>query len=288
MNDVLLINSLVVEHQNNPLGIDVKNPRFGWKLQSKLKNVIQTAYQLQVFAGQTLAVDTGKVESDASVEVAIEGWETSPMTRYDVVVNVWDNKGRNADATSWFETGRLGVAFASSWVEPDQIPTPSSMEGKDMSQAADGANPYKRIERDFAEFRPSQFIRIPFKLDKPVKKARVYATAHGIYEMEVNGVKPDDRKFAPENTTYKKVLQYQTYDVTQYLKSGKNVIGITVADGWWAGRVGTTGDCCQYGDKVGILLDGVIEYQDGTVENISAEQGVSSIGPLIYSDLFVG
>ena len=73
MNDVLLINSLVVEHQNNPLGIDVKNPRFGWKLQSNLKDVVQTAYQLQVFVGETLAVDTGKVESDASTEVVIEG-----------------------------------------------------------------------------------------------------------------------------------------------------------------------------------------------------------------------
>lgn len=288
MKDTLWINGLVVEHQNTPMGIDVKNPRFGWKLQSRLRDVVQTAYQLQLYADQTLAADTGKVESDASTEVVIEGWEASPMTRYDVVVNVWDNKGREAGTVSWFETGRLGIPFMSGWVEPDQIPTHSSMEGKDMSKAADGENPYKKLDRDFAEFRPAQFIRIPFELDKPVKKARVYATAHGIYEMEVNGKKPDDRKFAPENTTYKKVLQYQTYDVTPYLKSGKNVIGITVADGWWAGRVGTTGDCCQYGDKVGLLLDGVIEYQDGTVKNISAEQGVSSTGPIIYSDLFVG
>lgn len=288
MNDTLFINSLVVEHQTTPLGIDIKNPRFGWKLQSKLRDVLQTSYQLQVFTDQTLAVDTGKVESENSTEVVIQGWETAPMTRYDVVVTVWDNKGRVAHLESWFETGRLGMPFESRWVEPNQVPTPSSMDGKDMGVGAIGANPYKKTERDFAEFRPSQFIRIPFELNKPVKKARIYATAHGIYELEVNGKKPDDRKFAPENTTYHELLQYQTYDVTQYLNSGKNVIGITVADGWWAGRVGTTGDCCQYGDKIGILLDGVITYQDGTEEKISAEQGVSSTGPFIYSDLFVG
>ncbi len=288
MKDELWITDLTIEHQTAPMGIDVQNPRFCWKLQSRLRNVMQTAYRLQIYEDQILAADTGKVQSVDSTEVVIGGWKSAPMTRYDVAVTVWDNKGRQAGTESWFETGRLGVPFQSGWIEPDQIPTPSSMTGKDMSQAADGSNPYKKAERDFAEFRPPQFIRIPFELDKPVKKARVYVTAHGIYEMEVNGARADDRMFAPENTTYHKVLQYQTYDVTPYLRSGRNVIGVTVADGWWAGRVGTTGDCCQYGDKVGILLDGVIEYQDGSVKQISAEQGVSSTGPFIYSDLFVG
>lgn len=288
MEDILILSGLSIEHQTTPMGIDVKAPRFGWKLESTLRGVQQTAYQIQVYAGQTLAADTGKAESAASTEVVIQGWQTSPMIRYDVAVQVWDNRGRLARTESWFETGRLGVPFASSWVEPDQIPTPPSMEGRDMSIDAIGANPYKRVQRDFAEFRPPQFIRIPFELDKPVKKARVYATAHGIYELEVNGSRPDDRKFAPENTSYHKILQYQTYDVTPYLRSGKNVIGVTVADGWWAGRVGTTGDCCQYGDKVGLLLDAVVEYADGTQETFSAEQGVSSTGPFVYSDLFVG
>lgn len=288
MYDSLLIADFVVEHQVTPLGIDIKTPRFGWKLQSKLRDTVQTAYRLQIFADQKLEVDTGRVESEESTEVVIEGWETAPMTQYGVVVEVWDNKDRRVETETWFETGRLGVPFRSDWVEPEQEPTPPSMDGKDMSKAADGANPYCKVKRDFAEFRPSQYIRIPFEAGKPIKKARIYATAHGIYELEINGIKPDDRKFAPENTTYKKVLQYQTYDVTQHLMSGKNVIGVTVADGWWAGRVGTTGDCCQYGDKVGILLDGVIEYQDGTKDYISTEHAVSSTGPLVYSDLFVG
>lgn len=288
MYDSLLIADFVVEHQVTPLGIDIKTPRFGWKLQSKLRDTVQTAYRLQIFADQKLEVDTGRVESEESTEVVIEGWETAPMTQYGVVVEVWDNKDRRVETETWFETGRLGVPFRSDWVEPEQEPTPPSMDGKDMSKAADGANPYRKVKRDFAEFRPSQYIRIPFEAGKPIKKARIYATAHGIYELEINGIKPDDRKFAPENTTYKKVLQYQTYDVTQHLMSGKNVIGVTVADGWWAGRVGTTGDCCQYGDKVGILLDGVIEYQDGTKDYISTEHAVSSTGPLVYSDLFVG
>lgn len=114
------------------------------------------------------------------------------------------------------------------------------------------ANPYAKGERDFSEFRPPQYVRIPFNAGKGVKSARVYVSAHGLYRLAINGVRPDDREFAPENTTYFKLLQYQTYDVTPWICAGKNVFALILADGWWAGRVGTTGDCCQYGDKLGL------------------------------------
>lgn len=63
-------------------------------------------------------------------------------------------------------------------------------------------------------------------------------TAHGIYQFYVNGVRYDNREFAPENTFYHKLLQYQTYDITPLLQMGKNVFGIIIGDGWWCGRVG--------------------------------------------------
>ena len=91
-----------------------------------------------------------------------------------------------------------------------------------------------------------------------------------------------------ENTTYFKRLQYQTYDVTGMIRPGENVFALILADGWWAGRIGTTGDCCQYGNRLGLLLEAVLEYSDGTRQVISGEDGVSSTGPLVYSDLFVG
>ncbi len=288
MKDQFTVDSLVIEHQCTPLGIDVKNPRFGWKLRSREKNLYQKAYRIRLFTGEDLAADTGVVESKCSVDVEIPGFEASPMTRYDWVLQVWDTLGRQAESESRFETGRMGIPFAGGWVEPEQEPTPPSMVGKDMSKAADGVNPYKKVKRDFAEFRPPKRIRIPFAVSRPVKQARIYATAHGIYELEVNGIKADERKFAPEFTTYHKILQVQTYDVTSVLHQGENVIGVTIADGWWAGRVGTTGDCCQYGDRLGLLLDCVIRYQDGTTETVTGEQGVSSTGPFVYADLFVG
>lgn len=282
------LKDFVIEHQKSPIGIDCRKPVFGWKLVSGEKNVFQTAYQLKIYADGILEADTGRIRSEDSIEVTVPNWETKPMTAYHSHVTVWDNYGNQAEAEGTFETGRLGVPFTSGWVEPEQIPTENSWKNKEMNSETVGTNAFAGEERDFGEFQPAQYIRIPFCIEKELKKARVYATAHGLYQLEVNGVRADDREFAPENTTYHKILQYQTYDVTSLLKKGKNAFGVILGDGWWAGRVGVSGDSCQYGDKLGLLLEAAFTYEDGTEESVSAEQGVSSVGPIVYSDLFVG
>lgn len=287
MENEFIINDLVVEHLREPIGIDCQQSRFGWKLNSKKFHVFQTAYQIEIFNNNALICDSGKIESDSSIENIIDKFEPEPMTRYQFKVSVWDNYGNIAFNESCFETGRLGVSFTSHWIEPEQVPTPSSLEGKEMDRESVAAN-HNDVERDFAEFRPSQYIRIPFDLKKSIKSARVYITSHGVYQLQVNGVRPDNRELAPENTSYHKILQYQTYDITLLLQNGQNVLGVILGDGWYIGRVGTTGDSCQYGDKLGLLLETVITYFDGTQEIISGEQGVSSTGPILFSDLFVG
>ena len=286
----LLLTDITTEHLNSPIGIDCEHPRFGWKLKSDGFDVIQTAYRILVFAGQEQVHDSGKIESSQSIEVAIDGFEVHPKTCYEIQVTVWDNKGRNASSTGYFETGRLGIPFESSWVEPVQDPTPSSMDGdrEGDTLAADSIPRDIDGNRTYEEFRPAQYIRIPFQLKKEVSRVRVYATAHGLYRLEVNGVRPELREFSPENTAYNKLLMYQTYNVTELLHRGENVIGVILADGWWTGRVGTTADCCQYGNTIGLLLDAEIEYCDGTKQVVTGESGVSSTGPIIFSDLFVG
>lgn len=284
----LKLKELTVEHQYTPLGIDCDRPRFAWKLDSLNENVFQTAFRICVFDREEIVADTGRIERGESIENVIPGWKAKPMTRYNIQVEAWDNYGNRGKGETWFETGRLGVPFSSRWVEPCQEPTPSSMDGKNMAVENIVANPYAKGERDFSEFRPPQYIRIPFSVREGLTAARVYVSAHGLYSLKINGVKGDDREFAPENTTYFKRLQYQTYDVTGMIRPGENVFALILADGWWAGRVGTTGDCCQYGNRLGLLLEAVLEYSDGTRQVISGEDGVSSTGPLVYSDLFVG
>ena len=249
----LYLTDLTVEHMRNPLGIDEESPRFAWKLHSDRKNVRQTSYHLWLYDDSGLRAESGRVSSDQSVEVVVPGFRARPLTRYEVRLEVTDNKGESASLESYFETGKMDQPFRSRWVEPKQQPTPSSMDRNGDSIIAGSA--YVDGKRDFHEFMPAQYIRIPFQVKNGVKRARVYATAHGLYRLTVNGVRPDDREFAPENTAYHKLMYYQTYDITRLLKTEENVIGVILADGWWAGRVGTTGDCCQYGNTTALLLD---------------------------------
>lgn len=288
--DKLFITEITVEHMHRPLGIDCSSPRFCWKLKSEAENVKQTAYQLVISSDKGIAADTGKTDSDQSVEVTVSGLKPEPMTAYLAELTVWDNQGHTATSTTTFETGRMGVPFAGGWVEPVQEPTPSSMEVERAGDTITDDAVMKDAEgnRTFEEFRPAQFVRIPFEAEKSVRRARVYATAHGLYRLSVNDICPDERWLAPENTAYNKLLNYQTYDITGLVRAGSNTIEVILADGWWVGRVGTTGDCCQYGDKTALLLNVEIEYMDGTHQTVTAEDGVSSPGPIIFADLFVG
>ena len=131
-------------------------------------------------------------------------------------------------------------------------------------------------------------MRVPFTASRPVAAARAYVTAHGIYDLTVNGTRPDDRVLAPEHTPYGAIQLYQTYDITALVSAGGNALGVVLADGWWTGRIGTTGDSCQYGTTLGLLLDVELAYVDGTCERFSAEHGRSHEGPARRADLFVG
>ncbi|MBR1623735.1 MAG: family 78 glycoside hydrolase catalytic domain, partial [Pseudobutyrivibrio sp.] len=283
----LTIQRITVEHIQNPIGIDVNSPRFCWILRNDTEqNVIQEAYQLKLFTDAELIVDTGKVVSADSIEVQLSELKLSPKTRYTIKLTVWDNKGNMATAESYFETGFLGTEFSADWYEPKQLPTEKSWDensfsGFDMEIEPDS-------NRDFSEFRPCQYIRIPITSQKEIKAARVYISSHGVYRIYVNGKRVDDREFAPDITSYQGLLQYQTYDISDFLLTGNNVIGIILADGWWIGRVGLTGDSCQFGQTLGLIIETDIEYRDGTKETYTGTNGRSSTGTLIFSDIFVG
>lgn len=151
------------------------------------------------------------------------------------------------------------------------------------------AQPYKPAIPREKTLHPCLFLRKEFIAKGQIKRARIYATSHGIYTLEVNGHSTEDREFAPEFTSYEKYLAYQTYDITDRIHEGKNVVGAILADGWYAGRLGMFGDSYQFGDHLALLLQLLIEYADGTTETIGSDSSFrSSTGPYLYSDLFIG
>ncbi|WP_193607907.1 family 78 glycoside hydrolase catalytic domain [Nocardioides lijunqiniae] len=119
---------------------------------------------------------------------------------------------------------------------------------------------------------------------KTVASARVYASAHGIYELNLNGEKVGDQLLAPGWTDYRKRIQAQTYDVTELVRSGENAFGAELADGWWAGKVGMWGPD-MYGDQLALVARLRIDYTDGTSEWVDTDDTwTSHYGPYVFTD----
>lgn len=128
-----------------------------------------------------------------------------------------------------------------------------------------------------------------FQLEnKPIKKASLTITAHGLYQAKINGQCVTEALLTPDFTSYHHYLQYQTYDVTHLLKQ-KNTWTVLLADGWYAGRISVNGGNHQFGEKLALLAELVIQYRDGSTQCIATdEKFVAKKSHYTYSDLFIG
>ena len=132
-----------------------------------------------------------------------------------------------------------------------------------------------------------------FKVQKPVKSATLFITALGVYEATINGQRIGNFIMAPGWTMYYKRLQYQTYDVTQYLKQSNN-ISVTVGKGWYRSRMPWPYTKSIYQENLrknpaGLLAQLEINYEDDSNEIIySNETWKCSESPVRFSELYDG
>ena len=114
-------------------------------------------------------------------------------------------------------------------------------------------------------------FRCELALTKKIKKATVDLTALGVYALFVNGKRVGDDVLAPGWTTYRKRVQYQTYDITDLLGE-ENRIEVGVGSGWAFGTIFWAENTCVYAD--GHCVCGSIEllYADGTRESIVSDE----------------
>ena len=252
-----------VEYRENPIGLDVRKPRFSWKLDTEEYNTIQTAYQIYITyydkadKKEIVAWNSGKVESDQSVLVEYSGGALQAETQYKCVIQVWDNHENCATEEVTLETGLLTIEnIVAEWITHD------------VSE----------------EIACPVFVKT-FSTKKKVVQARMYATALGLYEIAINGQRVGDFYFTPGWTNYHKRLQYQTYDVTKILTTQENHIEITVADGWYKGPFGFTLRPNIYGNRVGALAQLHIAYEDGVCTDSSWSV---TTGQIRYSQIYMG
>lgn len=252
---MLYIRDLRTEYLENPVGIDAEHPRFSWILESDRKNVRQESYHLEVAEDlefQEIIWDSGEVKSEQSIQVKYEGRELSSGERVYWRVRVSDGTDQAVSETAWLEMGLLKAEdWKAQWIEPDQS----------------GIN----IE----DYKPAIYLRRSFRINKTVKQARIYQTAHGLYEFTINGKKGTKDVFTPGFTSYYFRLQYQTYDITELVQQGENEWNVTLGDGWWRG---VTGGLYRnnFGYYAQFLGQIVVEYEDGTKEVIGTDEVINS------------
>ncbi len=270
--------SLKTNERLHPLGID-GTPYFSWKIRSGKENVIQTAYRIELPG----VWDSGIVESRKQAFVEYGGTALDPCREYRWRVTVWDNTGEEATAEATFETA--GPEWRGKWAE-SSIPRVKNEYDYSL-QDAEALMELKKEQENPGL--PAVMFERAFTLpEKEIVRARIYATAVGVYRLSVNGLCPDDREFAPEFTSYEKLRYYQTYDVTGLLSPGENCLNMYVGDGWYFSNQATP----VFGERnpaPSVLYQIEIWYRDGKQETLFSDGSEScALGTVVYSDIFQG
>ncbi|MGC9013990.1 MAG: family 78 glycoside hydrolase catalytic domain [Thermoproteota archaeon] len=141
-----------------------------------------------------------------------------------------------------------------------------------------------RISSNWAQKKPSPILHKTFYITKPVKFATVYICGLGYYELRLNGKKVGDHVLDPAFTRYDKRCLYATYDITSYLKQGKNAIGIMLGNGFYNqhARDAWNFEKAPWRDYPKLLMHMRIEYSDGSIQTVvSDDSWRASIGPIL-------
>ena len=267
------VHGLKTEYYTDPVGIGNNNPRLSWIVASNVQNTLQQSFQIQVADSRhslesgNLLWDTDKIDSDVSIHHSYNGPELQSGQRYYWRVRIWDNHD-NISPWSEFSFWEIGLLKAedwqASWIEPD-------------------------LEEDTSKSEPSPMLRSEFETGGKIVSARAYVTSHGLYEIYINGRRVGQEYFTPGWTSFNKRLQYQTYDITNYLQDGKNAVGVYLGDGWYRGFIGWGDQRNYYGNKLALLAQIEITYDNGTRQIFgTGKEWRSSTGPIIKSDIYNG
>ena len=281
------------EYKINPLGIDALHPRLDWIVESDRRGQGQSAYRIIVSSSESNLAkdigdlwDTGKVDSDETIQIPYQGKPLKSGMRCLWKVRVWDNEG---NPSAWTEPAAwtMGLLESQDW-KAQWIGLDSAWQSLGRAEYLGISLPPNPLKLGHKIYIPSPYLRKEFKVDRPVKRAFIYATALGLYELHINGQRIGADYFTPGWADYNKRIYYQAYDVSNLIQQGQNAIGAILADGWYAGNVGWLGQRI-YGSKLRLLAQIQIEYEDGSIQIVATDDSWrASHGPIREADIQAG
>lgn len=258
------ITHLRTNHLVNPLGFAIERPTFSWIVEDTSDRV-QTAAQILVSHDrgfEQVIFDSGRVAGQTIDSLAYRPPITlEACTRYFWKVRVWGETESAESETAWFETAKMGGDWQAQWITPDW---------------------------DDTQRHPILYQH--FELTTRVASARAYICGVGLYHLELNGQKVGDEHLTPYCNAYDQWLQYQTFDIADQLKVGKNQVAVMLGNGWYKGRYGAQGGCTDfYGDRFALICELHVTLEDGSEQIILSDPTwQAQPAPVIASDIFDG
>jgi alpha-L-rhamnosidase len=152
-----------------------------------------------------------------------------------------------------------------------------------------GVKPWGKLKFTDTFLPPAVYLRQEFRIDKPLARATLYATALGLVDMHLNGHRASDDYFTPGWTDYQKRVYYRTWDVTKLVRGGGNALGAVLADGWFSGYVGYRGNRDLYGKLPRVRAQLHLEYADGSTSDIGTGTSWKALtGAVLEADFLKG
>lgn len=244
------------------LGIGTGSPRISWQIPTADAGYSQTAYELEI-AVHGSAV-THRFDSAEQVLVP---WPARPLeSRQSALVRVRVAHGE--DWSEWSETASVEAGLL----------MPSDWSARFISPVGIGA---------LGE--PAPIVASTVDIPGEIASARLYATAHGIYDAYLNGMRVGDQLFSPGWTAYRKRLRYQTFDVTHLLKPGENTLSAVLGNGWYRGHLGWAQESAYYGDQLALLAQLEVRTVDGVLHTLATDgTWTSHVSEIDFDDFYDG
>ncbi len=259
------IKKVTVNYLECPVGIRGEI-RLGWVLESDKRGAVQEKYRFMIAEDEgfeTVVCDSGEVSSSESAHIVVdEDWKD--ICRYFIKVKAVVS----GEETEWAEGGFVtGFQDIGAW----QGAFITAETPEDASNSA------------------GTYLRKAFTVKGEVKRAWLVSSAHGLYRAYINGTKTGPDEFAPGWTSYNKRLLYQTWEITDLLCEGENVIGVHLGAGWYKGEMSFNHIRNIYGDRTAFGGQIILDFADGRREVIASDESWrGSKSPVLFSEIYDG
>jgi alpha-L-rhamnosidase len=262
---------------HEPLAVTEAKPEFSWRdaeAAPSWHGVKQAAYQMRISAssrdrdaGGTLLWDSGKVSGEATSVHAYSNSGPGFESQHEYVwqVRVWDERDQ---PSAWSKLARWTQAptWRARWIAADS------------TDAAAGS-------------KPMPILRKEFSVTGQVKRALLYVSGLGQYELSINGAKAGNSELTPGWSDYRKTVFYDSYDVTAMVRSGTNAIGVMLGNGMYR-VLDTPGRYKKFVGSFGppqCIAQLHLELANGkSIDVVSDETWKTNAGPITFSSTYGG